>query len=245
MHQQEPPAASAHQATGAATNAEQNIVRILLVDDHAIIRAGLRMLIEKRPDFQVVGEADNRADALRLVQEQHPDVTLLDVDLGQENGIDFLSEILQVGQSDAKVLLLTGLNDRDAHSRAVRSGALGVVLKERAPEVLLQAIQKVHQGEVWLERTMVATALTGMWRDSPQQEVDPEASKIAELTEREYEVIMLVAQGLKNQQIADRLFVSEPTVRRHLSSIFTKLDVADRLDLVVYAFQHGLATPNR
>jgi DNA-binding NarL/FixJ family response regulator len=140
-------------------------------------------------------------------------------------------------------MLLTGDADTQKHALAVRQGALGVVLKERAPDVLLRAIEKVNQGEVWLERSMVATALTGIWKSQQAPEVDPHAEKIASLSERELEVIDLIAKGLKNQQIADALFISESTVRRHLSSIFTKLEVNDRLELLVYTMQHGIIKP--
>jgi DNA-binding NarL/FixJ family response regulator len=217
--------------------------RILLVDDHVIIRAGLRMLIETRRGFEIVGECDNRCDALALAEEKCPDIILLDLALGEENGLDFLSELLETTKGKSRVILLTGDHDSQKHAQAVRLGALGVVLKDRAPDVLLRAIEKVSLGEVWLERNMMATALTHMWQSQQPVTLDPEAEKIASLTEREREVIELIAKGLKNQQIGDALFISEPTVRRHLGSIFAKLDISDRLGLLVYAFQHNILTP--
>jgi DNA-binding NarL/FixJ family response regulator len=218
-------------------------VRILLIDDHVIIRAGLRMLIETRKGYEIVGECDNSAEAVALVDTERPDIILLDLDLGEENGLDFLSEMMEVTQAKSRVILLTGDRDPQKHAHAVRLGALGVVLKDRAPEVLLRAIEKVNEGEVWLERGMVATALTGIWKCQQQAPVDSESQKIASLTEREREVIDLIAKGFKNQQIGDALFISEPTVRRHLGSIFAKLDITDRLGLLVYAFQHSIITP--
>jgi DNA-binding NarL/FixJ family response regulator len=120
---------------------------------------------------------------------------------------------------------------------------MGVVLKEKAAETLLRAIERVHAGEVWLERAMMASVLSQMTRAS--QQPDPEAAKIATLTTREREVIALIGEGLRNRQIAERLFISETTVRHHLTSIFAKLEVADRLELVIYAFRHALVRPPR
>lgn len=216
--------------------------RILLIDDHAIIRAGLRMLIETRQEFTIVGECDNHAEAVALATEQRPDIILLDIDLGVENGLDFLEELLEVTQGQSRVVVLTGDRDPGKHTRAVRLGALGVVLKDRAPDVLLLAIEKVVAGQVWLERNVVATALTDIWQSRQPPPANPEAAKIASLTARELEIIDLVAKGMKNQKIGEALFMSEPTVRRHLGSIFAKLEVADRLELLVYAIQHGVVT---
>lgn len=217
-------------------------VRILLVDDHAIIRAGLRMLIESRPGFQMIGECGNQAEALSLAQSEHPDIILLDLDLGQENGLDFLDELLKVTKGRSRVIVLTGDRDPRKHARAVRLGALGVVLKDRAPEVLLLAVEKVMGGETWLEPHIMASALNDLWKSRQPESVDPEAEKIASLTDRERQVIVLVAKGFKNQKIGETLFISEPTVRRHLGTIFAKLDVTDRLELLVYAIEHGIVT---
>jgi DNA-binding NarL/FixJ family response regulator len=215
-------------------------IRILLIDDHTLVRAGLRMLIESRPGLQVVGEAVNRHDVLALAACEQPDLILLDLDLGGSSGLDFLPELLSVATA-ARVLILTGVYDLELHRRAVRLGAMGVVVKEKAAEILFQAIEKVHAGEVWLERAMVASVLGEMTRRGEPAHTDPEAAKIAALTAREREVIVLVGEGLKNRQIAQRLFISETTVRHHLTSIFGKLGVADRLELVIYAYRHSLA----
>src|SRR6185503_12420925 len=142
--------------------------------------------------------------------------------------------------ADARVLVLTGLKDAEAHRQAVKLGAVGVVLKDQAPEVLIKAIKKVHAGEVWLDRTTTGNLFHEMTQTSG--ELDPEKSKINSLTEREFQVIQLIAEGLKNKEIAKRLFISETTVTHHLSSIFSKLDVSDRLELVIYAFAQKLAS---
>jgi len=136
------------------------------------------------------------------------------------------------------------VRDPEAHREAVRRGAMGLVLKEHAAETLLEAIAKVGAGEVWLEPSMVARVLGELTRpQTAQQPISPEAAKIATLTAREREVITLVGEGLRNQHIAERLYISEATVRHHLTAIFAKLGVADRFELAIYAYQHGLAKP--
>jgi DNA-binding NarL/FixJ family response regulator len=211
-------------------------IRILIVDDHAIVRAGLRMLIDQNPEMKVVGVAGNRVEALALAASQQPDLVLLDILLGDDDGLDFLPELRET-VANVRVLVLTGLRSAESQRRAIVAGAMGVVLKEHAAEVLIKAIHKVHQGEVWLDRAMVGSVLEEMTQ-SP--EIDPQQAKIATLTEREREVIELIAQGLKNKQIGERLFISETTVTHHLTSIFSKLEVSDRLELVIYAFANKL-----
>ena len=195
------------------------------------------MLIEVEPGMKVVGQAGNRSEAMALAASEKPNLILLDIDLGDEDGLDFLPELRETA-ADVRVLILTGMKDVETHRRAARLGAAGLVLKERAAEVLLKAIRKVHQGEVWLDRSMMSSLLTEM---TGPDSVDLEAEKIVGLTPRELGVIALIAEGLKNKQIAERLFISETTVTHHLSSIFAKLGVSDRLELVIYAFAHKLA----
>jgi two-component system, NarL family, nitrate/nitrite response regulator NarL len=224
-----------------ATSLSQPI-RVVIVDDHTVVRTGLRMLIESRPGIIVVGEAGNGAEALAVVARTQPDVIVLDLDLGGESGLDCLPA-LRTAASTARLLVLTGLRDPELHRRAVRLGSMGLVRKEEAAEVLLQAIEKVHGGEVWLEPAMIASVLGEMTGTRASQPLDPEAAKIASLTEREREVVTLMGQGLRNRQIAERLGISETTVRHHLTSIFAKLEVTDRLELVIYTYRHGLAGP--
>ena len=201
------------------------------------------MLIESQPGLQVVGEVGNRTDALAVAACEQPDIILLDLDLGGDSALDCIPALLAVADQ-ARVVILTGVYDSELHRRAVHLSAMGLVLKEKAAEVLLKAIEKVHAGEVWLERAMTASVLSEITRRQDQQ-ANPETAKIATLTAREREVIALIGEGLKNQQIAKRLFISETTVRHHLTAIFGKLGVSDRLELVVYAYQHGLAKLRR
>ena len=201
-----------------------------------MVREGLRMLIESQPGWKVVGMASNRTEALDQVKRCDPELILLDLDLAGEDGLSVLPEIRESAK-DARVLILTALTNPEVHRKAVRLGALGVVLKENASDVLIKAITKVHAGEVWLDRSMTSSMLREMIERTP----DSDQAKIRTLSQRELQVIALIAEGLRNKQIGERLFISETTVTHHLSSIFSKLDVSDRLELVIYAFSHNLA----
>ncbi|HEX6291575.1 MAG TPA: response regulator transcription factor [Herpetosiphonaceae bacterium] len=222
------------------TTLDVNTVRVLVVDDHAIVRAGLRMLIESRPGLTVVGEAASTAEALLLSGREQPDLILLDLDLGGESSLDILPELFATA-SQARVLMLTGVRDPEQHHRAVRLGAMGVVLKEKAADDLLKAIEKVHAGEVWLDGALMARVLGRTLPGSDASAINPESAKMAALTDREREVIALICEGLQNKLIGERLFISETTVRHHLTSIFDKVGVSNRLELVIYAYRHGLA----
>lgn len=217
-------------------------IRILLIDDHAIVRAGLRMLIENHRGMVVVGEAGTRVDALAIATREKPQIILLDLDMGKESGLDFLRELLSTA-AGARVVMLTGVRDPEAHRRAVHLGAMGLVLKDKAAEVLIKAIEKVHAGEVWLDRSLTASVLFEMSQADQTRRADPEAEKIKSLTSREREIVGLVCEGLKNKQIGDRLFISEATVRNHLTSILSKLELSDRFELALYSYRQRLAKP--
>ena len=214
-------------------------IKVLLVDDHTIFRAGLRMLIESRSTFDIVGETDDFSDAVSIAGREQPDIILLDLVMGPESGLDYVPKLL-MRSPNSRVLVLTGVDDPKVHERAVHLGAVGLVLKNKAPEVLIKAIEKVHTGEAWLDRVTIANVLAELSNPTRHAETS-EGEKIKSLTKREREVISLVAQGLKNKQIAARLFISEVTVRHHLTSTFGKLDVVDRFELILFALKHGLA----
>jgi two-component system nitrate/nitrite response regulator NarL len=218
-------------------------IKVLLVDDHAVVRAGLRLLIKAEPRFDVVGDAGNCEEAIAAATETQPDVILLDIDLDGENALNIIPELLNTAAS-ARVLVLTGMNDSQMNEDSLRAGAMGLVLKEKAAEILLKAIEKIHNGEVWYDRSVMGDVLSEMSRGGANHR-HSETAKIATLTEREREVIGLIGEGLKNKPLAERLYISETTVRHHLTSIFDKLGVSDRLELVIYAYRHGLAKPPR
>jgi DNA-binding NarL/FixJ family response regulator len=214
--------------------------RILLIDDHVIVRAGLSLVIKERPGLVVVGEASNREEALALAQREQPNIILLDLDLGESSGLDLLPLLFGV-VPEARVLILTGLRDLESHRQAVRAGAMGIVLKDKAVEVIIKAVERVSEGEVWLDPRLTASLLSDFTRPNRPAKPDPEAEKIRALSKREREVVELIGKGLKNKEMAERLFISEITVRHHLTSIFEKLGVSDRIELMLYAYRHGLA----
>ena len=220
------------------TNPASNELRILIVDDQLMVRAGLARLLEDA-GLKVVGMAGNRAEAIALAAREKPDVILLELEVGGEDSLRFVPEIREAA-SNARVLILTGPRKQEGHQRAVQAGAVGVVFKNQEAEVLIKAVRKVHAGEVWLDRATMGNLFSEMTRKKSNGR-DPDETRRESLTEREHQVISLIAEGLKNKQIAQRLFISETTVTHHLSSIFSKLDVSDRLELVIYAFGHDLA----
>ena len=214
-------------------------IRILLVDAHKLFLAGLCSLMRDEPGLTVVGQAVNADEAIACARTR-PDVIIIDLVLGSENSLDFLSDLIEAGEG-ARVLVVTGVSDPQRHLRAVQLGAMGVVLKTESPGCLFKAIRKVHTGEMWLNRSMMASAMAEAFRWPAAKKPDPESAKIGNLSSRERQVIVMLSQGLKNKEIANRLFISEKTVGHHLSSIFSKLDVKDRLELLVYAYRHNLA----
>jgi two-component system, NarL family, nitrate/nitrite response regulator NarL len=231
-----------HDAVAGLPDGGETPARVLIVDDHAMVRAGLRMLIQQEPGRRVVGEANDLATSRALAANVHPDVILLDLDLNGDNGLDLLP-VLLAGSNRPRVLVLTASRDSSAHREAMRRGASGVLVKDKAGDVLIKAIQKVRAGEVWLDRVTLGEVLSDLGKGPEAQGRDPEQLKIATLSEREREVLSLIAQGHKNHEIAERLFISGHTVRHHVSAIFAKLGVSDRLELALYAYRHRLAKP--
>lgn len=200
------------------------------------------MLIQSREGMTIVGEAGNRGEALVVAGSEQPDIILLDLDLGDESGLDLIPALLEAS-AGARVIILTGTRDPEAQHRALSLGAMGIVHKEKAPEALLSAIERVHAGEAWLDPMLTAKLLGEMAKAGKPKKPDPEADRVATLTGREREVVGLIGEGLKNSQIAERLFISEWTVRHHITSIFSKLEVSDRVELIMLAYRQGLARP--
>jgi len=217
-------------------------IKVLLVEDHVIVRAGLRMLLDSQPNITVVGEAANREEALALATREQPHIILLDLMLQTESSLSFLPDLITCS-GRARVIMFTGVTEPEMHRRAVSLGAMGIVLKDQSASVLFKAIDRVHAGEIWIERSLMASVLAQL--ANPTANLDPEAAKIALLTPREREVIGLIGEGLKNKGIAERLFITETTARNHLASIFAKLGVVDRLELALYAYRHHLVPPPR
>lgn len=217
----------------------QKPIRVLLLDHQALVRDGLRMILHESPYFQVVGEAGESEPALALAK-QEVDIILIELNLDDELNTEIIPELLRVNRQ-ARIILLTGIEESPILQLAVQMGAMGVVPKTGNRQTLYKAIEKVHAGEVWIDRTMMASVLTQLSRSRLDDQDDPEVARMASLSDREREVISLIGKGLKNKEIATRLSISEITVRHHLSSIYSKLAVSDRLELTIYAYRNGLA----
>jgi len=209
-------------------------VRVLIVDDHAIVRKGIRALLSEAGGFEVVGEADNGQTAVLLAQETQPDVILMDLLMPGVDGIEATRQITS-RQPKARILVLTSFAADNKVFPAIKAGALGYLLKDSSPDELVRAIRQVQRGEPSLHPTIARKLLQEIARPA-EREPAPEA-----LTTRELEVVQLIAQGLSNQEIADRISVSESTVRAHVSRILGKLHLASRTQAALYAVREGLA----
>ncbi len=209
-------------------------IHVLIVDDHAIVRKGIRALLSEAGGFEVVGEAGNGQEAVLRAQESSPDVILMDLLMPGMDGIEATRQITS-RQPKVRILVLTSFAADNKVFPAIKAGALGYLLKDSSPEELVRAIRQVHRGEPSLHPTIARKLLQEIARPADLQPA-PEA-----LTVREMEVLQLIAQGLSNQEIADRISVSEPTVRAHVSRILGKLHLASRTQAALYAVREGLA----
>jgi DNA-binding NarL/FixJ family response regulator len=226
------------------------VIRVLLADDQALVRAGFRMLLESAPDMAVVGEAQNGGQAVALARQLHPDVVLMDLKMPEVDGITATRRISSDPQlSGTRIVALTTFGDDESVFGALRAGASGFLVKDLEPEELLQAVRVVARGDALLAPS-VTKALIGAFTAGAKPD-RPGAARAAgrpgpepgTLTEREREVVALVAEGLSNDEIAGRLVVSPLTVKTHVSRAMTKLGARDRAQLVVFAYENGLAGP--
>ena len=211
-------------------------IRILIADDHAIVREGLRYLILSESGLTLVGEAADGERAVRLYEELRPDVALIDLMMPHKDGIAAIADIKEIDPG-ARILVLTSFADDEQIFPAIKAGAMGYLLKDSAPPELLRAIREIDAGESYLHPTIARRVLQELHQPAvshPGQTGEP-------LSERELEVIALVAEGLSNQEIADRLFISERTVRNHVGNILAKLQLANRTQAALYAVREGLA----
>jgi RNA polymerase sigma factor (sigma-70 family) len=212
-------------------------LRLMIVDDHAIFREGLRALLDMEEDFVVIGEASRGDEAVDMVTSESPDVVLLDLHLPDGSGSDFCREILEASPG-SKVLILSAYDDDQEISSALISGAAGYVLKTVGGERLAENIRSVFRGEVLLGPSVAAKVVRQLSR--LREEADRQEEALEVLTPREREVFALASRGLKNSEIADELYLSEKTIKTHLRNIYNKLNLASKAELRLFAVKMGL-----
>jgi two-component system nitrate/nitrite response regulator NarL len=218
-------------------------IRIVLADDHPIVRDGLKKLLQLEDDFEVVGEASDGREVIEKVQELDPDVLLLDLRMPNLDGLSALQAVQQTNKR-TRVIVLTASEDKNEFVQAMKLGCSGIVLKQTAPDLIVKSIRKVYGGEIWLDSHTTAAVMrqfsTGLESSGAGGAKGRERSP---LSTREREIVALVAQGYKNKEMAEKMFISEQTVKNHLHNIFDKLGVSDRLELALYAIHKGLHLP--
>jgi two-component system, NarL family, response regulator LiaR len=209
---------------------DTNPIRILIADDHPIVREGLRGVLSGKSGFEVIGEAEDGVEAVLQATSLKPDVVIMDLEMPRKNGYDALVEILQAVPS-TRVLILTSFSKDQKINACLEAGAMGCLLKDSSPQELFRAIRDVHRGEVALHPAIAR----GLLKPQPARSPD-------DLTEREIDVLRLIAQGLTNQEIADNLVISVPTVRTHINHLLSKLNLTNRSQAILYALRHNIAS---
>jgi len=222
-------------------------IRIVVADDHPIFRDGLCKLLALEEDFEVVAQASDGRQVLDVLQQLEPDILLLDLKMPGLDGLATLQR-LQAARNKTRVIVLTASDDKNEFVQAMKLGTSGIVLKQTATELLIKSIRKVHGGEIWLDSHTTAAVI----RQFVANEEAPAAQQLpssaprdrerSPLSQREREIVALVAQGFKNKEMAEKMFISEQTVKNHLHNIFDKLGVSDRLELALYAIHNNLHT---
>jgi two-component system, NarL family, nitrate/nitrite response regulator NarL len=221
---------------------KKSTIRLLIADDHPIVRDGLKKLLQLEDDFEVVGEAVDGRDVLDKVRELDPDIVLLDLRMPNLDGLGALQALQQINKR-TRVIILTASEDKNEFVQAMKLGCSGIVLKQTAPDLIVKSIRKVHSGEIWLDSHTTAAVMrqfsTGL-ENSGSGQAGGKGRERSPLSAREREIVALVAQGYKNKEMAEKMFISEQTVKNHLHNIFDKLGVSDRLELALYAIHKGL-----
>ena len=222
-------------------------IRIVVADDHPIFRDGLCRLLALEEDFEVVAQAQDGRQVLDVLQQYEPDILLLDLKMPGLDGLATLQR-LQASKNKTRVIVLTASDDKNEFVQAMKLGTSGIVLKQTATELLIKSIRKVHAGEIWLDsHTTAAVIRQFVANDEAPPPPMPSSAPTRErerspLSQREREIVALVAQGFKNKEMAEKMFISEQTVKNHLHNIFDKLGVSDRLELALYAIHNNLHT---
>ena len=220
-------------------------IRVLLVDDHAVVRQGLRTFLELQDDrntlpIVVVGEAANGREAIEQARACQPDIVLLDLMMPEMNGLEATPRILEACRT-ARVLILTSFGEEDSVIPALKAGAQGYLLKDIAPDELVQAVREAYRGRVQLHPDVAKKLVSAITARDDQPATKPKAPGLEDLTEREIEVLRLIAAGMSNREIAEEMVISEKTVKTHVSNLLSKLHLDDRTQAAIYALKHGLA----
>jgi two-component system, NarL family, nitrate/nitrite response regulator NarL len=237
---------SENNATASGIDTETRAkIRIVVADDHPIFRDGLCKLLALEDDFEVVAQAQDGRQVLDILQQLEPDILLLDLKMPGLDGLTTLQK-LQTARNKTRVIVLTASDDKNEFVQAMKLGTSGIVLKQTATELLIKSIRKVHAGEIWLDSHTTAAVIRQFVaaEEAPPPPM-PAATRDRErspLSQREREIVALVAQGFKNKEMAEKMFISEQTVKNHLHNIFDKLGVSDRLELALYAIHNNLHT---
>ncbi len=211
-------------------------IRVLIADDHPLFRQGIKQILELEKDIMVISQAANGDEAVRLAREQKPDVILMDINMPGSNGLQAIKEIKDEN-IDSKIIVLTIHEDREYLIKTIQMGAEGYVLKDAEPSVLIDAIRNVYQGQSYIQPTMTKELVKEFNRLTLHSK---EKNGENMLTTREREVLKLIAEGMINKEIATKLYISEKTVKNHVSSIFRKLNVSDRTQAAIYAIKHNI-----
>ncbi len=218
---------------------DTTVITIAILDNHALVRAGLHLLLDKHPGFKVIADAGSLDEGLQIITNQKPEIVLFELNLSDQPDTVVVSQMVKAADS-SRFILVTASTDATTIQMAVENGVMGVIFKSQPPDRLVKAIEKVSSGEVWLERSLIANVLSRLSRNNKPSKADKELNGINILSEREKEIVRLIGQGLKNKKISTQLCISETTVRHHLTSIYNKLGVTDRLELLVFAHRYGL-----
>jgi len=217
-------------------------IRVLLADDQAMVRAGFRMILESEPDIEVVGEAGNGEQAASETRRLRPDVVLMDIQMPGEDGLQATRRIIESPDLASRVVILTTFERDDYVFDAIRSGASGFLLKNAPPEELVHAVRVVYAGDALLAPSVTRRIIEQYARRPVKREL---GAQLASLTQREREVLVSLASGKSNAELGALLFVSEGTIKTHVSSLLAKLGVRDRVQAVVLAYESGLVQPGR
>jgi NarL family two-component system response regulator LiaR len=214
---------------------DEQPIRVLIADDHPLVRNGVRLLFDTVQDIELAGEAEDGVEAVELAHVLRPDIILLDLVMPRMDGLEALARIKE-DNPDAHVLVVTSFDDDERVFPAIKGGALGYILKEASPDLLVQAIRDVHRGELWLHPSIARKVIGELTH--PAEDLPPTAEP---LTQRELDVLGLIARGLSNRDIAAKLVLSEATVRYHVTNILSKLHLANRTQAALYALREGLS----